>query len=102
MSLHGSYEAVSATRHRFDIPRILSGIAQHPPKLIHSSVEAVLEINKRPFVPDPLAQSFASNHIAGMGQYGQQNLKRLLGETDANAALEQMPCRNVDFKRSEG
>ena len=40
--------------------------------------------------------------IAGMRQEGQQNLKRLAGQTDAYAALEQLPRWNIYFKGSEG
>jgi hypothetical protein len=65
-------------------------------------VETVLEIDERPFLPDPLTQLLVCNHVAGMRQQDQQNLKRLTGQTDTYAALEQLPRWNIHFKGSEG
>ena len=57
--LHSSYEPVSPARHGFDVPWILSSIAQSAPKLIHGGVEAMLEINERAIRPDLLPQLLA-------------------------------------------
>jgi hypothetical protein len=65
-------------------------------------VETVLEIDECPFLPDLLAQLLVCNHIAGVRQQGQQNLKRLAGQTDTYAAFEQLPRWNIHFKGSEG
>jgi len=65
-------------------------------------VEAVLEIDERPFLPDQLVQLLICNHIAGMRQQGQQDLKRLAGQTDTYSAFEQLPRWNIYFKGSEG
>ena len=64
-------------------------------------MEAVFEIDERPIFPDLLAQMLVCNNLAGMRQQGQQNLKGLAGQTGTNAALEQLPRWNIDFKGSE-
>jgi hypothetical protein len=99
---HGSYESIAAARHGFDVSRILGRIAQSASQLIHRGVEAVLEIDERPFLPDPLTQLVVCNHIPGMRQQGQQDLKRLAGQTNTYSALEQLPRWNIHFKGSEG
>ena len=67
-TLQTSDKSVSAPRNGFDIPRILGGIAQGSPELIHSHVEAMLEIDECTFLPDLLTQLFARNHFAGVRQ----------------------------------
>ncbi len=101
MAIQGSYESVSAAGHGFDVARTFGGVSQSPSKLVHGSMKAVLEIDECPLLPDLLAQLLVRNHIAGMRQQDQQNLKWLAGQTDTNAALEQLPRWNIHFKGSE-
>jgi len=52
-------------------------IAKRTPQLIHCGVQAVLEIDERTFPPDPLAQLFACNQLAGILEQKKQNCERL-------------------------
>jgi hypothetical protein len=65
-------------------------------------VQAVLEIDEGPFLPDLLAQLLVGNDLARMRQQAQQNLKWLAGQTDADTALEQLTRRNAYLIGSEG
>lgn len=99
--LKGSNKSVSPAGEGLNIAGLLGRIAQRPPQFIHRGVQTVLEINERPLAPDPFTQLLAGDHFAGVCQQDQQDLKRLSGQPNANAALEQFPGYGVHLKRSE-
>ncbi len=102
MTIQYSYEAVSAPRHCFDIPGTVGCIVQASSELIYGRVQAMLEIDKGPLLPDSLMQLLVRNHVACMIQQNQQNLNGLAGQTDTDATLQQLPRWNIDFEGPEG
>src|SRR6266566_1384508 len=64
-SIHWRDKPVSAPRQRFDIARLLGGVAEHLPQAGNRIVEAMVEIDESVGGPNLRSQLFASNQIAG-------------------------------------
>jgi len=101
LPLNGTDESVTAAGHGFDIPRRIGGVAQGASELVHRGVNTMLEIDKRLVAPDLLPQLLTSDEFPRLGKQRQENLARLPGQANAQAALAQLARENIHFKRSE-
>jgi hypothetical protein len=86
------------------VPRLSGGVAQRLAELIDSGVQAVVEIDKRVFAPQALAQFIPRYKLGGFLQQHQQQLKRLgvkltltpcLRSSPATSSTSNGPKRNM-------
>src|SRR5712692_11768566 len=90
-------EPVAATGNGLDEARILRRVAQRFTNLVDGFVEAVIEVDDRP-APKFLAQLLPGYQLSGFFQEHRQDLKRLLLQPDAQAALCQFAGSKIDLE----
>ncbi len=86
---------------RLDKSRIVRIIAECGAQPLHRGVEAVLEIYEGPLGPQPFAQFFPRDDVAGPLEHDRQNFERLVLQPYANAALAQLARAQIDFEYAE-
>src|SRR6266699_5913946 len=90
-------ETVAATGDGLNEARILRRVAQRFTNLVDGFVQAVIEVDDR-LAPNFLAQFLSGYQLSGVFQQHRQDLKRLLLQPDAQAALGQFAGSNIDLE----
>ena len=75
---HRSDKAVSPPRQGFHVTRAGGGVSQCFTDLVHSRIQAVIEIDERIGGPELLAKVLPRDHLRGTFQEKRQHLKWLL------------------------
>ena len=94
-------EAIAAPRQRFDEPGPIGRIAQRLAQPADRRVQAVLEVDEDLVAPQPPTQRVPRDDFAGPLEQRREHLERLFAQVDANAALAQLPQRQIDFEAFE-
>src|SRR3954468_20168814 len=85
--LNGRDKPVATPRQCFDESRILRRIAQRIAQFTDSAIDCVVEIDKRAAVPEFFLNLLPRDYFAGAFEQEKKDLKRLLLDFDAYAAL---------------
>jgi hypothetical protein len=80
LTLYLSDKAVSPSRESFDIAGVFRRVAQNVSQFVDSSIQSVVEIDKRVARPQPGSQFLASKELARSAQKDGKNLKGLPDE----------------------
>src|SRR3954465_7582504 len=99
--LHRRNEAVSTFGLRLNEARVRSGVAQGVAQLIDGGVEAVIEVHESVGGPEALAQILPGDHFASPFKQRDEDLERLLLQTDFAALAEEFAGANVGFVNTE-
>ncbi len=96
---HRRDEPIPSTRQRLDKRRRLGGITERLPEFLYRCVEAVLEVDERVGLPEPVAQILASDNIAGPVKERRQHLGRLLLQRHATAIVAaELAGRRIEYE----
>jgi len=98
---NGRDEPVTTPRHGFDKPGIFRGIPESIPHLADGTVDRVVEVDEGVAVPELIVDLFPRDYVAGALDQEAENLKWLLLNLDANAALPQFAGPEVQFEDAE-
>src|SRR5580765_8305173 len=94
-------QPIPAARNRLDesrrVRRILQGLTQSADR----GVQPMIEVDERPFGPEPEPELFATDHFTGPFEQGGQEGKRLVGEQVRAAFAPQLSRLGVELKWSE-
>ena len=77
------------------------GVAQRFAQLPHRAIEGQIEVDERVGGPEPLPQLLARDDVAGMFQEQLQNLKRLIGQPNLDAAFSQLSRPEIGLEQSK-
>src|SRR5579862_1782997 len=99
--VHRSDKSVPAAVEGFYITRILRFVTKGLAELLHGTVEAKIEINKRIAGPEPFLQFFPTHHSPGTFQQQGQNLKWLILQFDVHAPLAEFASLKIQLIRTE-
>ena len=91
---------ITSPRNGLDEARILRRIAERFANLVDRLVDAVIEVDDD-LAPDFLAQFLPGYQLAGLFEQHGQDLKRLLLQPDAPAALRQFAGSKIDLEDSK-
>jgi hypothetical protein len=94
-------EAIASLGERLNLPRCLWIVAQSLPEFFDCRAEALLKVHERVRRPEFSAELIPADHLAGVVQQLDENLKWLLLELDARSLLSQFPAREIHFENSE-
>src|SRR6266446_3385243 len=86
----GADEAVTLSRNRFNIKRLIRGFAKSLPQLVHRGVDVCIVIDMRVGRPQSLFQLIASDHFALLLQEYNQNLVDLALWAQARASTKNL------------
>ena len=95
---HWSDEPVAAARQRLNEPRHIGRIPERIAQPAHRGIQPVFEIDECLRRPQSLPQLLPGDEFAGTIQQRLENLKRLLGQIDADAGLPQFARANVQLE----
>ena len=93
-------KSITPTGNGLDEARILRRVAQRFTNLVYGFVDAVVEVDDR-LAPEFLVQLLPGYQLSGFLQQHRQDLKRLLLQPDAQAALRQFSGSQVDLEDTE-
>src|SRR5262249_42834248 len=93
----GRNEAVTEPRKRFNIARILGGIAEKLTQCVDRRVQAVVVADVR-VRPKLLAQGDARNHLAWTFEKELQNAEGLFRQTDAQSVLTKFATGKINVE----
>ena len=88
-------KTVAASREGLDEPRFVSLLTESPPQLLDCRVQAVLKVHKSILGPQPLAQLFTGNKLAGMFEQYREDSKGLFLQFNLTATLEKLARAQV-------
>ena len=94
-------ETIAAARQSLDESGIVGIVSQGESNLGYGCIERVVEVDKRVFGPDFLAQLFPRDQLALVFQQDGADLKRLALQGHLCAILAQFPGLQVRFKNPE-
>lgn len=94
-------ETVAAAGERFDEARRFRRIAKRLAHFLDRGVEPVLEIDERVGFPQPFAELFAGDDLAGAREQRLEHLTRLLLQPHAAALVEEFPGAHVELEPVE-
>jgi len=97
----GSDEAVTLSRNRFNIKRLIGGFAKCLPQLVHRGVDVRIVMTLRVGRPQSLFQLIASDHFALLLQQHNQNLVDLALQAQARASTKDLLALLIYMKRAE-
>jgi hypothetical protein len=86
-----SHESLSAPGQGLDVTRLVGRITQRLAQPVDRRVDAVLELDNRVVRPEEFLKFAPAHQPAWTLQQQTEDLKRLLLQTDAEAALAQFP-----------
>ena len=88
--LHLRHKSVATPGERLDEARLGCGIAEHFAQLVHSSVQAVIEVHERIRGPQTIAQFLACDHGTCAFQQHSENREGLILEAQPASLLAKL------------
>src|SRR5579864_6072151 len=99
--LHIGHKAVTSACQGLDEARAAGGIAQHFAQLVHSRVQAVIEIHESIGRPKTLPQFLTGDYGPSTFQQESQHCKRLLLQAQLAVLFAQLPRSQISFEDAE-
>ena len=100
-SAHRGDEPIAAARQRLDESRDVRRVPERISQPANRRIQAALEIDERLCRPQALSQLLAGDEFAWTIQQCPENLKRLIGEVDPDAAPAQLAGAQIQLERAE-
>jgi len=94
-------ESVATTRHRLDEPRCIRRVSERIAQPANGGIQAVFKVDECFRRPQSLPQLLPCDELAGTLEQRLENLKRLIGQVDPDAALPQLTRAQVQLERAE-
>lgn len=99
--LNGRQKPVPHPRHRLDVARLLSRIAQPIAQSIDRDVKTMVELDESTVRPEPATQVFSAPQTARLLEQAKQNLQRLTLKPDLDSGLAEFPRLSVQLETPE-
>jgi hypothetical protein len=96
-----SHEAVTQSGKRFDVARLLGGVAKCLSQPGDGGVQVVVEVDERVLAPEALAQIVAAHQFAGTFQQRDEEFERKSRQADPPSVPGQLPRARVRLERPE-
>jgi hypothetical protein len=101
LSLHGRDESIPAPREGLDESRCFRGVRERFAQALDRRVHPLLEVDEGVARPQPLAQFFPGDELAGPFQQALEHPERLVLETHAHARPTQFAGAHVQLEHAE-
>lgn len=96
--INRSNKTIPSSCDRFDVLRLAGGVAERFADFVHSSIQAVIEINKSVPSPKPLSQIIPGYNLSGPSDQHRKNLQGLLLQPHANTIFAQFSGDKIELK----